>query len=68
MVATKNVSKSFAIYKYKHKNKVDIVLVLCFFKFDCISVATLSMYFVDWFNLVNVKNIVLAFIRTVVYF
>ena len=29
-VATKNVSKRFALYKDKHQNKVDIVLVLCF--------------------------------------
>ena len=68
MVAIKNVQKSFALYKDKHQNKVDMVLMLCFFKFDCISVATLSMYFVDWFNLANVKNIMLAFIRIVVYF
>ena len=39
-----------------------------FFKFDSISVATLSMYFVDLFNLVNVQNVMLAFIRIVVYF
>ena len=34
-----------------------------FFNFDCISIATLSMYFVDWFNLANVKNSMLTFIE-----
>ena len=29
-VATKNVSKRFALFKDKHQNKVDIVLALCF--------------------------------------
>ena len=42
--------------------------VALFFKFDCISVANLSMYFVDCFNLANVENIMLVFIRIVVYF
>ena len=50
-VATKNVSKGFALFKDKHQNKVDIVLALCF----------LSL-------IPNVKNIMVSFIRIVVYF
>ena len=35
-----------------------------FFKFDCIFVITLNMYFVDCFNLANVKNIKRVFLIT----
>ena len=59
MLATKKSRKSVTLYEVKQQNNFDIVLVLCFLSL----VATLSMYFIDWFNLANVKNIVIAFNR-----
>ena len=52
----------------------EVSLLFHFVPFAVISLATLSMYFVDWLNFANVKTIVLAFIRNsieyniVVYF
>ena len=54
MLATKKSRKSVTLYEVKEQNNVDIILVLCVLSL----VATLSMYFIDWFNLANVKNIV----------
>ena len=59
MLATKKSRKSVTLYEVKQQNNFDIVLVLCFLSL----VATLSMCFIDWFNLANVKNIVIAFNR-----
>ena len=59
MLATKKSRKGVTLYEVKQQNNVDIVLVLCFLSL----VATLSMYFINWFNLANVKNVVIAFIR-----
>ena len=62
------MSRQVLLYK-RINTRTTLISFWCFaFKLDCISVATLSMYFVDWFNLANVKNIMLAFIRIVVYF
>ena len=57
MLTTEKSRKGITLYKVKHQNNVDIVLVLRFLRLA----ATLSMYFIDWFNLANVKNIVIAF-------
>ena len=59
MLTTEKSRKGITLYKVKHQNNVDIVLVLRFLSLA----ATLSMYFIDWFNLANVKNTVIAFIR-----
>ena len=59
MLATKKSRKGVTLYEAKQQNNVDIVLVLCFLSL----VETLCIYFIDWFNLANVKNIVIAFIR-----
>ena len=58
MLATKKSSEGVTVYEVKQLNNVDVVVVLCFLSL----VATLNMYFIDWFNLANVKNIVIAFI------
>ena len=59
MLATKKSRKGVTLYEVKQQNNVDLVVVLCFLSL----VATLNMYFIDCFNLANVKNIVIAFIR-----
>ena len=59
MLATKKSRKGAALCEVKQRSNVDIAVVLCFVNL----VATLNMYFIDWFNLANVKNIVIAFIR-----
>ena len=53
MLATKKSKKGVTLYEVKQQNNVEIVLVLCFLSL----VETLSIYFIDWFNLGNVKNI-----------
>ena len=53
MLATKKSRKGVTLYEVKQQNNVEIVLVLCFLSL----VETLSIYFIDWFNLGNVKNI-----------
>ena len=59
MLATKKSTQGITLYEIKQQNNVDIVLVRSFLSL----VATLSMYFIGLFNLANVKNIVIAFIR-----
>ena len=59
MLAIKKSRKGVTLYKVKQQNNVDIVVVLYFLSL----VATLSMYSIDWFNLANVRNIVITFIR-----
>ena len=59
MLATKKSRKGITLCEVKKQNNIDTVVVLCFLSL----VATLNMYFIDCFNLVNVKNIVIAFIR-----
>ena len=59
MLAAKKFRKGVTLYEVKQQNNVDMVVVLRFSSL----VATFSMYFIDWFNLANKKNIVIAFIR-----
>ena len=65
--ATTKTRKGVTLYEVKYQNNVEVVLVLCClslnFYLASISFATLRMYFVYWFNLANLKTIVLAFIR-----
>ena len=67
ILASTKTRKGFTLYEVKHQNNVEVILVLCClslnFYLGSISFATLSMYFVYWFNFANVKTIVLAFIR-----
>ena len=59
MLTIKKSRKGVTLYEVKQQNNADIILLLCFL----ILVVTLSMYLIDWFNLANLKNIVIAFIR-----
>ena len=59
MLATKKSRNGVNLFEVKQQNNVGIIVVLCFLSL----VAALNMYFIDWFNLANVKNIVIAFIR-----
>ena len=63
ILAATKTRKGVTLYEVKRW----CFLVLCCLKLNfylaSISFATLSMYFVYWFNFANVKTIVLAFIR-----
>ena len=67
ILATTKTRKGVTLNEVKHQNNAEVVLMFCCaslnFYLASISVATLSMYFVHWFNFANVKTIVLAFIR-----
>ena len=67
ILATTKTRKGVTLNEVKHQNNSEVVLMFCCaslnFYLASISFATLSMYFVHWFNFANVKTIVLAFIR-----
>ena len=67
ILATTKTRKGVTLNEVKHQNNAEVVLMFCCaslnFYLASISFATLSMYFVHWFNFANVKTIVLAFIR-----
>ena len=67
ILATAETKTGVTLHKVKHQNNVEVALVLCWlslnFYLASISFATLSMYFVYWFNFAKVKTIVFAFIR-----
>ena len=67
ILATAETKTGVTLHKVKHQNNVEVALVLCWlslnFYLASISFATLSMYFVYWFNFAKVTTIVFAFIR-----
>ena len=63
-LAITKTRKCFTLYEIEHQNNVDVALVLYYLSlnFESVSLATLTMHFVDWLIFSNVKTIVLAFI------
>ena len=59
ILATAETKTGVTLHKVKHQNNVEVALVLCWlslsFYLASISFATLSMYFVYWFNFAKVK-------------